>query len=156
MKITSIEPNRTGMFDKCFRSIVLIAGLTISFCSMAQPKDSAEMRLQKIAKGIDFYGWGHEPEWRLDLDIESGAQFTAADNISFSADSLESSVTTEDKVSRYRRMTENGEMIITIYGYGCTDSKSGIKYSHKVRVGIKKTDDSAYTIFEGCGNYLNQ
>jgi len=156
MEILSAKTKRTEICPKIYCGILFMASLVLSYCATAQQTDSAALRLQKISKGIDFYGWGHEPDWTLDLDLESGAQFTSKNGISFSADSLESTITTEDKVSRYRRMTEKGEMIITIYGYGCTDSKSGRIYSHKVRVGIKKTDDTKYSIFEGCGYYLNQ
>lgn len=136
-------------------TLYLLGALLITSAVSAQKKDSADLFSKKIQKGIAFYGWGHEPEWTVDLDMESGARFNSDNGLSFSIDSMEKSQTTEEDVTRYKKITEKGEMIVTLYGYGCTDSKTGEKYSHKVRVGIKMAGDAQYSIFEGCGNYLS-
>lgn len=103
-----------------------------------------------------FSGLGHDPSWTLDLTPESGAVFKAGSDLYVAMSSMGKIVTTEDEVIRFTGKKDETEMIITLYGYGCVDKSSGEKFSHKVRVGIKKEGDSLYSIFEGCGKYQDK
>ncbi|MEN8125025.1 MAG: copper resistance protein NlpE N-terminal domain-containing protein [Bacteroidota bacterium] len=121
--------------------------------------NNKNVRLQKIIQkkyqeGIDFYAFGNEPFWSLDMDFEKGFHFKNLEGLDFNAPSVEPVKAMDANVSRYRSITESGEIIIQLNQTGCTDNMSGEKFDYSVSIDIKTSNEEDYKKYKGCGNYV--
>jgi uncharacterized membrane protein len=110
---------------------------------------------KKLDQGVDFYAFGHEPSWSLDIDFEKGMWFTSLTDLP----EMNTPPGREDKaqdadVTRYFAQTEEGTLIVTVLRGECTDAMSGEQFPFKARVDVKRSSDNDYTSFEGCGRYV--
>ena len=110
---------------------------------------------KKLDQGIDFYAFGNEPSWSLDIDFEKGMWFTSLTDLS----EMNTPPGREDKaqdadVTRYFAQTEAGTLIVTVLRGECTDAMSRERLPFKARVDVKRSSDGDYTRFEGCGRYV--
>jgi uncharacterized membrane protein len=110
---------------------------------------------KKLEQGVDFYAFGHEPSWSLDIDFEKGMWFTSLTDLP----EMNTPPGREDKaqdadVTRYFAQTEEGTLIVTVLRGECTDAMSGEQFPFKARVDVKRSSDNDYTSFEGCGRYV--
>lgn len=111
---------------------------------------------KKLDQGIDFYAFGNEPSWSLDIDFEKGMWFTTSLT---DLPEMNTPPGREDKaqdadVTRYFAQTEAGTLIVTVLRGECTDAMSGEQFLFKARVDVKRSLDNDYTSFEGCGRYV--
>ncbi len=109
---------------------------------------------KKHQEGIDFYAFGNEPFWSLDMDFEKGFRFKNLDGLDFSAPAVEPVKAMDADVSRYRAVTESGEIIIQLNHKECTDSMSGEKFDYNVTVDFKTSKETDYKTYKGCGTYV--
>jgi heat shock protein HslJ/uncharacterized membrane protein len=110
---------------------------------------------KKLDQGVDFYAFGNEPSWSLDIDFEKGMWFTSLTDLP----EMNTPPGREDKaqdadVTRYFAQTEEGTLIVTVLRGECTDAMSGEQFPFKARVDVKRSSDNDYTSFEGCGRYV--
>ncbi|MEN8691806.1 MAG: META domain-containing protein [Desulfobacterales bacterium] len=110
---------------------------------------------KKLDQGIDFYAFGNEPSWSLDIDFEKGMWFKSLTDLP----EMNTPPGREDRaqdadVTRYFAQTEVGTLIVTVLRGECRDAMSGERFPFKSRVEVKRSVDADYTGFEGCGRYV--
>jgi heat shock protein HslJ len=110
---------------------------------------------EKLDQGIDFYAFGNEPSWSIDIDFEKGMRFTSLTDLP----EMNMPPGREDKaqdadVTRYFAQTGAGTLIVTVLRGECTDAMSGEQFPFKARVDVRRSSDKDYTSFEGCGRYV--
>lgn len=106
-------------------------------------------------RGIAFAATGTEPFWTLEIGPERGMRFKSLAGV----DSLNTPLPTPSQaqdapVTRYRAVTEAGELIVTIAQRACTNAMSGETVPYTVAVQVKTTTMPALREFTGCGRYL--
>jgi len=109
---------------------------------------------KKFQEGIDFYAFGNEPSWSLDMDFEKVIRFKNLDGLDFNAPAVEPVKAMDANVSRYRTVTESGELIVQLNDTECTDSMSGKKFDYSVSVDFKASNEIDFKTYKGCGNYI--
>ncbi|NOQ92367.1 MAG: META domain-containing protein, partial [Flavobacteriaceae bacterium] len=110
--------------------------------------------IKKQQKGIDFYAVGNEPFWSLDMDFEKVIYFKNLDGIEFNVPAVKPDMAMDTYVTRYRSVTESGEIIIQLNQTECTDSMSGQKFDYSVSIDLKTGEETDFTTYKGCGNYI--
>lgn len=113
-----------------------------------------QLLFKKYQLGINFYAVGNEPFWSLDMDFEKGFHFKNLDGLEFTSPPVEPVKAMDADVSRYRAVTESGEIIIRLNHTECTDNMSGQKFDYKVAVDFKTSKETDYKTYKGCGNYV--
>jgi len=109
---------------------------------------------KKFQEGIDFFAFGNEPSWSLDMDFEKSIHFKDLDGIDFTAPAVKPDMAMDANVVRYRSVTDSGEIIVQIHKTECTDNMSGEKFDYTVAIDYKKSGEKDYRSFKGCGNYV--
>ncbi len=109
---------------------------------------------KKWKEGIDFYANGNEPFWSLDMDFEKGYRFKNLDGLEFKTPPVEPVKAMDADVTRYRAVTESGEIIIQLNHTECIDNMSGEKFDYSVTIDIKTGKETEYKTYKGCGNYV--
>jgi len=110
--------------------------------------------LKKQAEGFDFYAFGNEPSWSLDIDFDKVIHLKSANGIDFRAPAVDPVMAQDHNVKRYRSVTESGEIIVQIIQGECMDNMSGQKFSYQVTVDFKTSKETDYTTFKACGMYV--
>ena len=110
--------------------------------------------IKKQQKGIDFYAVGNEPFWGLDMDFEKVIHFKNLDGIEFNAPAVEPIKAMDTNATRYRSVTESGEIIVQLNEVKCTDSMSGQEFNYSVTIDFKSSNKSDFTTYKGCGSYI--
>ncbi len=110
--------------------------------------------IEKKQKGIDFYAVGNEPFWSLDMDFEKVIHFKNLDGLEFNAPTVNPDQVMDANVTRYRSVTESGEIIVQLNKVKCTDSMSGQEFDYSVTIDFKSSKESDYITYKGCGNYI--
>ena len=108
----------------------------------------------KAQKGIDFYAFGNEPFWSLDIDFEKDITFKQPQGEAFTAKTGKAEKAMDAPVERYRSVTDKGEIIVEIHKKPCSDNMAGDKYDYSVTIELKLTGDTGYRSFHGCGVYI--
>jgi uncharacterized membrane protein len=122
----------------------------------AMPREGTMTLMQeKRARGIGFYAVGNEPSWSLEIDFDKGMRFTSLTDLpEMNTPPGRESRAQDADVTRYLAQTEAGTLIATALRGQCLDNMSGEDFPFRVRVEIKRSTDADYTLFEGCGNYV--
>ena len=109
----------------------------------------------KLDRGIEFYAFGNEPGWGLEMDMDKDFKFSALGQADFYTPAVNGNKAADADVTNYHASVEGGELDITLYRQGgCTDNMSGEKFTHKVRVGIRRGNEKDFTYYEGCGRFI--
>ena len=109
---------------------------------------------KKWQEGIDFYAFGNEPFWSLDMDFEKTFHFKNLDGLEFNVPTVEPVKAMDANVSRYRSVTDSAEIIIQLNHTECIDNMNGQKFDYSVSIDIKSGEKTEYTSYKGCGNYV--
>ena len=109
---------------------------------------------KKYQEGIDFSAFGNEPFWSLDMDFEKGFRFKNLDGLDYNTPAVEPVKAMDADVTRYRTVTESGELIVQLNHKECTDSMSGKKFDYSVTIDFKTSKETDYKTYKGCGNYV--
>lgn len=115
---------------------------------------SPNFLIKKFEEGIDFYASGNEPFWSLDMDFEKNIRFTTMDGLVYNAPAVKPENAADTSVTRYKAVTESGEIIIQIFEKSCSDTMADKKFENEVRVEFKTTVEKDYKTFTGCGDYV--
>ena len=106
-------------------------------------------------QGIAFVATGTEPFWTLEMGPERGMRFKSLAGVDSLNTSLPAPSQAQDApVTRYRAVTEAGELIVTIAQRPCTNAMSGETVPCTVAVQVKTTNMPKPREFAGCGRYL--
>lgn len=109
----------------------------------------------KFEEGVDFIARGNEPFWYLEMDFENVFRFKSLTDVEeLNTPPVEGVKAQDADVTFYHAVTESGELRITVQAVPCEDNMSGEPFTHTVNVQGKKSVDSIYTEFTGCGKYL--
>ena len=109
----------------------------------------------KLDRGIEFYAIGNEPGWGLEMDMERDFKLSVMGQPDFNTPAVRGNKAADADVTNYHAVVEAGELDITLYNQGgCTDNMSGEKFTHKVRVGVRRGNEKDLTYFEGCGRFI--
>jgi len=112
----------------------------------------ARLMQQKRKAGIDFYAFGNEQSWTLDMDMNKSIHFKAS-GIDVSFPAVDGEKAMDADLTRYRSLTESVEIIIQLNHVACTGSTFSEGLPFKVHVDYKRFTDTDYTSFDGCGRY---
>lgn len=110
--------------------------------------------IKKFEEGTDFYASGNEPSWSLDMDFEKNIQFTTMDGLVYNAPAVKGVKAADRNVTRFRAVTESGEINIQIFEKSCSDTMADKKFENEVRVEFKTSAEKDYKTFTGCGDYV--
>lgn len=117
-----------------------------------QPLKTAERHSQwtELQKeGVDFRGAGNEPFWRLKIDFDEDIRFEVldGDSVVISTPEIERDSTSNTRLIKSE--TESGPFTASFSPIGCTDSMSGILFTHRVIV------ETRGEVYRGCGGIIN-
>ena len=118
------------------------------------PEQNPNFLIKKYQEGIDFYASGNEPFWNLDIDFEKGIRFTTMDGLIYNAPAVKPEKAADGNVTRYRAVTESGEIIIHIYEKPCSDTMADKKFANEVRLEFKTSSEKDFKSYSGCGDYV--
>jgi uncharacterized membrane protein/heat shock protein HslJ len=103
--------------------------------------------------GVEFYASGNEPNWSLTLDLEKEIVFKVGDETIVVPPSAPEMAQDAD-ILRFRSVTERVELILSIASDPmCNDQMSSQAYDASVRVELKRSGESDYSSWTGCGRY---
>lgn len=108
----------------------------------------------KQQSGIDFYAFGNEPSWSLDIDFEKNMHFKNIDGRDVITATGKGEKAMDANVVRYASKNATSYLSVQIMQQGCTDNLSGEKFDYKVMVDTKNTSEATEQHFEGCGKYV--
>lgn len=115
----------------------------------------SEATLIKSKNAGYFQAKGTEPFWSLEI-AENQIRFKEANaeneiNISH----VEPIKAMDANIKRYRSVSEEQEIMIIIEQKDCSVNRSdNNNYTYQVKVELKKKNQTAFTTFYGCGNYI--
>jgi len=105
-------------------------------------------------EGVEFAGFGNEPSWKITIDDEAGMTFSGLGLTTITTPPVKPSRAQDANALRYRAVTEENELVVTVTGGECSDAMSGEKFTHKVRVQAKGTREKSFREYVGCGKYF--
>lgn len=117
-----------------------------SFSNCASNHRKAVWEKARLA-GVTFRGLGNEPFWRLDIVRDQEASIHEPSGLLLTAQVARDEGASD--ATRYKGMTESGELVIDIIDRSCQDTMSGEEFSATVE--IQYGDRS----FAGCGRWLD-
>lgn len=120
---------------------------------MDSTSDALLRSKEKLDAGIDFMASGTEPFWSLEIDFDKQMNFKTVAGPELTTPVPEGVKAMDANVTRYRAVTEAGELIVQLHHLECTNSMSGQKSDYTVTVDVKSGADTAYTTYKGCGTY---
>ena len=119
--------------------------------------DSTNLATQEdsISEKPIFKATGNEPFWGLSID-SSAIKFKSLleGYETFTASYVEPIRAMDANVKMYQSQSEAGEIKVQVFQSSCTDDMSGKKTNYKTTIEIKRTADTEYKIFTGCGDYI--
>lgn len=107
-----------------------------------------------MLEGVNFTATGNEPFWSLDLKFNSSIHFKTMSGGEFIAHLGKGVKAADANLTRYRSVTEKGEIILQLFKQTCLDDMSGEKNSYQVKVQVKTAGETEYTDYDGCGKYI--
>lgn len=108
----------------------------------------------KQKSGIDFYAFGNEPSWSLDIDFENNMHFKNSDGRDIITAAGKGEKAMDANVIRYASKNGTAFLSIQIMQQGCTDPMSGEKFAYSVSVETKNNEEAVAQHFTGCGKYI--
>jgi len=103
--------------------------------------------------GDFFYAIGAEHDWKLDITKSNGIQFKKVSDSVLTFPYVSPVKANDANVVRYRSVTKEMELIVTISSGVCKDKITGQTYQYSVQISLDPVvDDTTYS-FSGCGNY---
>lgn len=108
---------------------------------------------EQLDAGIDFTASGHKPFWLLEIDFSKQLHFKNVSGFEIKTPVPEAAQAMDANVTRYRAVTEGGELIVQIAQQQCTNSISGATFDYTVTVDTKRAAETDYTSYKGCGSY---
>lgn len=118
-------------------------------------EQNPDLYRMKFEEGVDFIARGNEPFWYLEMDFDNVFRFKSLTDVEELNTPPVAGIKAQDAdVTFYHVITESGELRITVQAVPCEDNMSGEPFTHTVNVQGKKSVDSTYTEFTGCGKYL--
>lgn len=108
----------------------------------------------KQQSGIDFYAFGNEPSWSLDIDFDKNMHFKNIDGRDVTTATGKGEKAMDANVVRYSSKNGSSYLSVQIMQQGCTDNLSGEKFDYKVMLDTKNTSEAFEQHFEGCGKYV--
>ncbi|UNY98369.1 META domain-containing protein [Zhouia spongiae] len=102
-----------------------------------------------------FKGVGTEPFWSIEFSGKM-IKFTSLTEAhkEFTVPATEPVRAADANIKMYKAEVESGAMNVQISQGECSDNMSDKVYGYKVKVEIKKGNETDYTVYEGCGNYI--
>ncbi|GAA5522062.1 copper resistance protein NlpE N-terminal domain-containing protein [Aliifodinibius salicampi] len=145
----TIDDSLLVMLDQQGKEIT--GSLTDRYILDKQPLKTAERHSQwtELQKeGVDFRGAGNEPFWRLKIDFDNNTRFEVLDGDTVVISTPEIEKDSTSKARLIKAETESGSFTALFSPIGCTDSMSGILFTHRVIVEIGEET------YRGCGSMI--
>ena len=102
---------------------------------------------------IYFKASGTEPFWSLEISDDM-LRFQSPGTETFNTPRTEPAQAMDANVKRYEAETEAGTLKVQIQQGECVNAMSGAVSDYNVTVELKRGTDQAFTVFEGCGQYV--
>jgi len=104
---------------------------------------------------IDFKATGNEPSWVLEIDFDKRMHFKSLNHPEEIITPVPKPDIAQDfPVERYRAVTDQGELIVSIIPDTCMDNMSGEQFPFSVTVSARLSNEIDYAEFKGCGRYF--
>jgi hypothetical protein len=115
-----------------------------------------DRNLIKWQEGYNYYAWGNNPVWELDMDFDTIFRFRKGEEIQLSVAAVEADEVPSPATGRqvFKSISDKAEMIITLTKEYCVDNSTGETTGYMVSVQVKSFPDTVFRHFEGCGAYV--
>jgi len=147
------------VLHKCLCALVICYG--IYGCSagtqlQSDNQDSIDEKNESLQMTfIDFKATGNEPSWVLEIDFDKRMHFKSLNHPEEIITPVPKPDIAQDfPVERYRAVTDQGELIVSIIPDTCMDNMSGEQFPFSVTVSAKLSNEIDYAEFKGCGRYF--
>jgi heat shock protein HslJ len=108
---------------------------------------------QLFLKGIDFFAFGNQPSWKLELDMDNAFRFSEHEGYLINTPAVKGHKAMDTNVEFFHAITESAEIRITISDENPHSKGSEILTSYNVRIEAKYSAEKNFQTFEGCGFY---
>ena len=107
-----------------------------------------------LRNAIGFKATGNEPFWLLEIDFDKFIHFKTLNGLDITTPAPEGVKAADANVTRYKAVTEQGELIVQITKRECINDMSGKRSDYSVSIDVKNSTDKNFTNYKGCGEYL--
>ena len=128
-------------------------GDAITMTERTDPAPSAlspNVDVELWKEGVDFFADGADPDWALTMDFDGPIVFSPAEGPPRHVKATKPDRAQDADVVRYRSVTDEVELIITLEGVAC-DSRPWL--THRVRADLTEPGRRDYVSYEGCGRF---
>jgi heat shock protein HslJ len=129
--------------------------------SVEHPADSTrncqmnpEETRQLFLKGTDFFAFGNDPSWTLEMDMDNAFRFSVRDGYVINTPPVKGHKAMDADVEFFHATTESAEIRITITGETRNKEGPGSHSDYTVRIEAKYSSEKDFQTFEGCGFYI--
>lgn len=120
-------------------------------------REQKERYYQIQRRGVDFFAWGKEPYWLVEIDFDNHIKLTTLSGIDTIIVPVTDSIDEEGlPIVSYKGSSQQGEILVSIEQKECVNDSSGITKHYVVLVSAKRPNDENYTEFKGCGEYFGR
>lgn len=114
-----------------------------------------EFLARKLEAGIDFFAFGNDPAWTLDMELDGSFTFQTMEGLRVIKPATLMTEAADERVQRYRSVTESGELIVTIVKEACQDTDGRKTLPYRTEVFHKYSGEERGTTYAGCGDYVS-
>ena len=133
----------------------IIVSLAWQFCIGQDGDKNALTFLQnKYNHGIDFYAFGNEPFWAIDIEYDGEFKLTTLEGLKIIGKSVLDSSSINHNVIKYTTADKNYEVKLRFLKKDCSDTMSDNRFSYAVNVDYRKKGKGDFSSLVGCGNLV--
>ena len=149
------------------RKIIFFFAFALLFTACGNDKranDSTEETTETetspvLVPGIGFKGVGNNPTWTLEMDFSETMTFISTESTGVETKIVVTTPTPYNMQNpnalRYRGESPEWTLMVTIFPFGCQDSKTGEDYNNQIMVKVTSKTTPYEETLQGCGNYQN-
>ncbi len=130
---------------------VLMSAILFAGCN---PSEKTSSTILVENSPTSFKSKSNDGLWSLTIDDANQLHFKGTDSASLDFGSTDVSKAQDAKHVRYRSVSEEGELIVTLSEGDCKHEEHKTPPSHSVLIELKRSGESDYTEFKGCGSFV--
>jgi heat shock protein HslJ len=108
----------------------------------------------KFIQGADFFARGNEPFWTIEIESEKEIKFSSLFEVNSIITIIKQIELKANNEINFHAQNDSLDLKVTIIKQSCEDNMSGELFDYKVKVDLRKMNETTHNLFEGCGRYL--